>query len=114
MNSPADASGFDRRDFNFGQTLAMTHRAVVSFAALEFEGNDFVAAKLINDFGLHGCSLDERSSDTNRFSGTREKDLGECGGLAGFDIEFLDFQDIPFLNPVLLPTGFDNCVRHNE
>jgi hypothetical protein len=41
---------FDGGDFDFGEFLSVADGAVVTFAAFEFEGDDFVAFDLVENF----------------------------------------------------------------
>lgn len=90
----------------------MAHRAVVAFAAPEFEGDDFVIFELIDNGGLDRCTFNKWCANVEFGSVRHEKDFGDFKGRSGFDVEFLDLYLVAGFDAVLFPACLDDCVCH--
>ena len=92
----------------------MTDGAVITFAALEFEGDDLLILELGNHFGLHSCSGHEWCAEGDLVAINDEQDIAEGCFCAGFDSELFDIQDVSLGDAVLLAAGLDDCVGHGK
>lgn len=92
----------------------MSHGAVIALATLEFEGNDLVVLVLVDNLGLDAGSRDERGTKIDLVTVHDEQDVAEGGLFAGFDIKFLDTQDVSLGDAVLFAAGLDDCVGHGK
>ncbi len=106
--------GRDLGDLQLGEFASMADGAVISFAALELEGDDLLILVLLDNLGLHGGSGNVRKPKVDLVTIHDEQDVAEgCFG-AGFDIEFLDTQDVSLGDAVLFAAGLDDCVGHGK
>lgn len=85
----------------------------MTFAALEFEGDAFRSAELVEDLGGHGCTINQGFADGGVGTIIDEKDLDEANFVIHLDVEFFDIELVALLHAVLLTAGFDDCVGHN-
>ncbi len=92
----------------------MTNGAVISLTALEFEGDDLLVLVLFDDLGLDGSPSDAGQAKVDLVPIHDEQDVIESGFGAGFDIEFLDTQNVSLGDAVLFAAGLDDCVGHGK
>lgn len=92
----------------------MTDGAVITFAALELEGDYLLILILIDDLGLDRGSGYVRRAKGDLVAVHDEEDIAESGLFAGFDSELLDTQDVSLGDAVLLAAGLDDCVGHGK
>jgi hypothetical protein len=104
----------DRNDLEAGKVAAMAFGFVETFAALEFESDDFLVAELLDDLGGHGRSIDERGADADAVTAARSKHFVKSHGITDCDVEFLNIDFVANCDTILLSTGFDNCVCHRS
>ena len=90
----------------------MADRAVIAFAAAEFESDDLVVFELINNGRLDGGTIHERCSNVKVAAVRDKQDFRDFKCRAGFDVELLDFDLIAGFNAVLFPACLDDCVCH--
>ena len=91
---------------------AMADGAVVAFAPLVFERNDFGLFGLLDDFGGHrGTGNGGRTHGDARRPGDEENFCEGCCLTFG-DVEFFDFDDIAFGDAVLFTACLNHCVSH--
>jgi len=92
----------------------MTDRAVIPLAALELECDDLLVLVLLDDFGLYRGSSNVGEAKVDLVAVHDEQNVIERGFGAGFDIEFLDTQNVSLGDAVLFAAGLDDCVGHGK
>ena len=92
----------------------MTDRAVIPLAALELECDDLLVLVLLDDFGLYRGSGNVGEAKVDLVAVHDEQNVIERGFGAGFDIEFLDTQNVSLGDAVLFAAGLDDCVGHGK
>ena len=83
--------------------------AAIALAALLFENDDLLVAKLLDDFAGHQRAINERSAQGDVGIGANHENVFEGDGIAGFTSELFDADQIIGSNFVLLATGLDDC-----
>src|SRR5436190_11287164 len=89
----------------------MADGAVVALAALVAIRENLRPLLLREDFAGHGDALRVAADlDAGAFAG--EEHFTESDGRTDFALEFFDGERVALGDPVLLSTGFDDCVGH--
>ena len=89
--------------------MSLLHAAACLGAVLEHD--ELLAARLAHDLGADRGAIDHRPTDRSVIAVGDEQHPIEAHGLAGLDIEQLDFEFGADLDAVLLPAGLDDCVH---
>src|SRR5215471_5749657 len=89
------------------QFATVADRAVITFAPLVFKRHDFLVLALFDNFSRHLCSRDERVTVSHVFSIGKQQHITKRGGFAGFDIEQIDIEGVPFRDAKLSATSSD-------
>ena len=89
----------------------MSHSAMVPFAALHFEGDDFRPAFVLDDIGHHSGVLHERGANGGFALIADEENAIKRKLLACFSFNSIDNESVPRGNAVFLASRFDNCVH---
>ena len=104
----------DPGDLEFGKVVTETDGLVETLAALEFEGDAFLSAMLLNDFGENACAFNSGSSDLGAGTIVDEEDLTKLDFVVSCHWELVDTDGVSFLHAVLFTAGFENCVGHDS
>jgi hypothetical protein len=100
-------------DFYTRQFATVTDRAVITFAPLVFERDNFLVLALFQNFSSHPSSGDEWVAVSHVFSIGKQQYITKRGGFARFDIEKIDIEGIAFRDAKLPATSSDDCVSHS-
>src|SRR5438876_3880731 len=100
----------DRVDSHGCVALAMTLFALVLFATLEFEYNNFVRAS-VSEHGSLYLLIQHRRADLH-FRSVRDSESVELNVLTDLSGYTRHAHDLAFGNAELFSTGFNNCVSH--
>src|SRR6476646_276767 len=95
------------------QFAPVADRAVITFASLIFERDNFLVLALFDNFSSHLCSGDERVAVSHVFSISKQKYITKRGSFARFDVEQIDIDGVAFRDAKLPATSFDDCVSHS-
>jgi hypothetical protein len=106
----SDINAFDLYTRQFA---TVTDCAVITFAPLVFERENFFVLSLFENFSSHLCSGDEWVAVSHVFSIGKQQYITKRGGFARFDIEKIDIEGIAFRDAKLPPTSSDDCVSHS-
>ncbi len=93
--------------------MTKTDSLVEALTALEFEGDAFLSAMLLDDLGGDSSTFNGRSTDGGVFTIVHEEDLAELDLFISLHGELVDTESVAFLHAVLLTAGFENCVGHD-
>src|SRR5262249_21702972 len=110
---PSCAPSADLRVPHRRQRLTVTAAASVVLATLLLEDEDLLVAELGDDLAPDRDALDQWRADPDRVA-AGEQHLGELDRAAGLAVELLDADERPGLDPVLLASGADDGVGHDE
>jgi hypothetical protein len=102
----------DALNLHTRQFAAMANRAVITFAPLVFECDDFLVLALFQNFRSHLRPRDERAPVRDVLSVGKHQHLAEGCCLARLDIEKIDIDRVAFRNAKLPATSLDNCGSH--
>ena len=103
----------DAFDLYARQFAAVADRAVITFAALVFERDNFLVLALVENFGSHFRPGDERVAVSHVFSVGKQQYIAKCGSLPRFDIDKIDINNLAFRDAKLPATSPDDCVSHS-
>src|ERR1041385_2761876 len=92
----------------------MPNRPVITFPATIFERDDLLVFALLHHFAGYSRAFYERSAVGDIVAVGVKKDVGENAFLAGFFIEEIDIDDVPFRDAVLSAASLNNCVSHTK
>ncbi len=104
-------SGFDAFDLQDGQVLTVTTLLLVTFPALLFEDDDFVATLVRNDLGRNAGSLQNRSAYFHLTVVVDEKNVAELQLFALFAFHAVDDDFLVLGNLKLLAGNVDDSVH---
>src|SRR3569832_2194386 len=94
-------------DLHFREVLTVATLAVRGLAALFLEGDDLLAAAVLDDLTRHGSTLAQRRAGF-RAVATEHQDLAKRDRATGIADELFDGQDIVLGNTILFPAGADD------
>ena len=83
----------------------MTDRAVITLAALVFEGDDLFIFALLDHFGRDLAAIAD-------FSAVDVHQYLKGGGFAGLDVQKIDINRVAFRDAILPAASLDDCVGH--
>ena len=89
----------------------MSHSAMIPFAALHFERDDFRPALVLDHIGNDGGILNQRGANGDFALVADEEDAVQRKLLACFGFQTIYNESIPRGNAVFLASRFDNCVH---
>jgi hypothetical protein len=95
------------------QFATVADRAVITFAPLVFERDNFLVLALFDNFSSHLCSGDDRVAVSHVFSISEQKYITKRGSFARFDVEQIDIDGVAFRDAKLPATSSDDCVSHS-
>src|SRR5258705_2083110 len=95
------------------QFSPVADRAVITFATLVFERDDFLVLALFDNLSSHLCSGDERVAVSHVFAISEQKYITKRGSFARFDVEQIDIDGVAFGDAKLPATSSDDCVSHS-
>jgi hypothetical protein len=107
------SSRCDAFDLYTRQFATVADRAVIAFAALVFERDDFLVLALFENLRGYLCSRDEGVPVSYVFSIRKQQYITKRGSFARFDIEKIDIEGVAFRDAKLPATSFDDCVSHS-
>src|ERR1039457_4766039 len=113
-NAFGTATNSDNNLFNLQNRMvrADTAFAMVTFAAAELEGNDFLALLvLVNDLGGHARAFDVGLADLDFLAVGNQQNVFQRDLLALFAVEEFDLQNVAGLDAILLGTCSYYCVH---
>ena len=90
----------------------MTDRAVITFASLKFERNDFLVFALLYDFRGYLSAGNEGITMRELVTVSIHQHIAEGRLLARFGVQQIDIDRVAFRDPILPSTGLNNCVSH--
>jgi hypothetical protein len=103
------ADGFDLKP---RQQAAMTHGAMVAFAALVFEGNNLGRLLLLNHLSGDGRARNQWGANRNALPVGNQEDLVKLCLRTRLDVELLNLDYVAFRDAVLLASCLYDCVCH--
>src|SRR6476661_5037215 len=95
------------------QFATVADRAVITFAPLIFERDNFLVLALFENFSGHLCPRHERAAVSHIFSIGKQQYVTKRRGFARFEIEKIDIDGVAFRDAKLPATSFDDCVSHS-
>src|SRR6266513_2979811 len=107
---PSQINAFD---LDTRQFATVADSAVIAFAPLVFERDDFLVLTLFENFSGYLCSRDERIAVSHVFSVRKQQYIPKRSSFARFDVEKIDIERVAFRNAKLPATSSDDCVSHS-
>ena len=87
--------------FRLGHLPAVPDRAVITLPPAKFECDDLRRLLLPEHFGYNGCALQRVGPNRDAGAFPHEKHFGESRFRASFHVEFFNFDNVAFRDPVL-------------
>src|SRR5947199_10816880 len=92
------------------QFATVADRAVITFAPLVFERDDFLVLTLFENFRGHLCSRDERVAVSHVFSIRKQQHITKRGRFTRIDTEKIAIDRVAFRDGTLAATSCDDRV----
>src|SRR5436305_13889625 len=92
----------------------MANRAVIAFAALEFERNHLLVLALLDHFAGHGRAFDQRLAMRQIVAVAMKQNVAKHSLFARLSIEEVDIDNVAFCNAVLPAASSDDCKSHTR
>jgi hypothetical protein len=92
--------------------LPMTSLAAVTLTPFLLENQDLLRFGLADNLAGHRGVLQERRADSGVAIAANKQHITESYRFTDLAGKLLNFYQIPFRHPVLLPASFDYCIFH--
>lgn len=102
---------FDRSNFNAGEGLTMTLAFAIVALCFVFENKDLISFALSSNLCSDFSAFYSRFANLDIPIAYNGQDVIENDFVAFLDVQFFNFQDIPFADTILFTTSTDNSVR---